>query len=98
MASTEKQPYIVAGFDNLKTAVEPLSEEDEKALLILLLKELNNLFPVNLATEIVCDRYTDSSNEVFTEETMDRTDLVLLGASHLSKNHDALGPRHLEDN
>jgi hypothetical protein len=41
-------PFIVTGFDNLKTAVDPMSEEDKKSLLILLLEELDNLFPVNL--------------------------------------------------
>ncbi len=85
MVCTDKLPYIVAGFDNLKTAVDPLSEEDERVLLMSLLDELNNLFPVNLSTDVVCDRYTDNTNDVFSDETMDRTDLVLIGASHLSK-------------
>jgi hypothetical protein len=85
MVCTDKLPYIVAGFDNLKTAVDPLSEEDERVLLMSLLDELNSLFPVNLSTDVVCDRYTDSTNEVFSDETMDRTDLVLIGGSHLSK-------------
>ncbi len=56
-------------------AVEPISEEDEKSLLVLLLEELNNLFPVNLCTDIVCDRYLDHKKDVFADETMDRTDL-----------------------
>jgi hypothetical protein len=85
MVCTDKLPYIVAGFDNLKTAVDPLSEEDERVLLMSLLGELNNLFPVNLSTDVVCDSYTDNTNDVFSDETMDRTDLVLIGASHLSK-------------
>jgi hypothetical protein len=38
---------------------------------------------VNLDTDIVCDRFTE--NNVFDEENMDRTDLVLIGASHLSR-------------
>jgi hypothetical protein len=67
--------------------VEPLSEEDEKALLVFLLEELNNLYPLNLGTDVICDRFME--DEVFTEGVMDRTDLVLIGASHLSrlKNH-----------
>jgi hypothetical protein len=81
----EKHTFIVAGFDNLKTAVEPMSEEDEKSLLVLLIEELNNLFPVNLCTDIVCDRYLDSENDVFLDEPTDRTDLVLIGASHLAR-------------
>ncbi len=62
-----------------------MSEEDEKSLLVLLLEELNDLFPVNLCTDIVCDRYLDNDNDVFLEEPTDRTDLVLIGASHLLK-------------
>jgi hypothetical protein len=94
LVCTDKLPYIVAGFDNLKTAVDPMSEDDEKILLMSLLVELNNLFPVNLATDIVCDRYTDSTNEVFSDETMDRTDLVLIGGSHLSKIKKHLNPAY----
>ncbi len=83
IASAERQPFVVSGFDNLKTAVEPMEEEDEKNLLALLIEELNDLYPVNLDTDIVCDRFTE--NNVFDEENMDRTDLVLIGASHLSR-------------
>jgi hypothetical protein len=79
----EKLPFIVAGFDNLKTAIEPMRDEDEKTLLVFLLEELNN--PVNLCMDIVCDRYMDHENDVFLEEHMDCTDLVLIGASHLSE-------------
>jgi hypothetical protein len=85
--NSEKVSFLVSGFDNLKTAVEPMSEEDEKALLVLLLEELNSLYPLNLCTDVICDRFME--DEVFTECAMDRTDLVLIGASHLSrlKNH-----------
>ncbi len=85
--NSEKVSFLVSGFDNLKTAVEPLSEEDEKALLVLLLEELNNLYPLNLCTDVICDRFME--DEVFTEGTTDRTDLVLIGASHLARlrNH-----------
>ncbi len=44
----DKATFITTGFDNLKLAVEPINEEEEKALLTLLLEELNNLYPVNL--------------------------------------------------
>jgi hypothetical protein len=86
-ANSEKLSFLVSGFDNLKTAVEPMTEEDEKALLVLLLEELNSLYPLNLCTDVICDRFLE--DEVFTECAMDRTDLVLIGASHLSrlKNH-----------
>jgi hypothetical protein len=75
LTSMEKHTFIVAGFDNLKSAVEPMSEEDKKSLLVLLIEELNDLFPVNLCTDIVCDRYLDNDNNVFLEEPTDRTDL-----------------------
>jgi hypothetical protein len=41
LTSTEKMPFIVTGFNNLKTAIEHMSKEDEKSLLILL-EELNS--------------------------------------------------------
>jgi hypothetical protein len=75
-------PFVVTGFDNLKTAVEPLSEEGEKSLLSLFIEELNSLYPVNLDTDFVCDRFME--DEVFDDRSMDRTDLVLIGASHLA--------------
>jgi hypothetical protein len=80
--SSEKLPFGSVGFDNLKTAVDPLGEELEKALISLLIDELNNLYPVNLCTDIICDRFME--DDVFSGDTMDRTDLVLIGASHLS--------------
>jgi hypothetical protein len=83
IVSAERLPFIVSGFDNLKTAVEPMEEEDEKNLLALLIEELNDLYPVNLDTDFSCDRFTE--NSVFDDENMDRTDLVLIGASHLSR-------------
>ncbi len=83
LANSERQSFVVSGFDNLKTAIEPLEEEDEKNLLAVLIEELNDLYPVNLDTDIICDRFMESN--VFEEANMDRTDLVLLGASHLTK-------------
>ncbi len=79
--SAPKKAHTSPGFGNLKTAVEPISEEFEKYLLTSLIEELNNLFPVNLATDFICDRFMDS--EVFDETMMDRTALILIGASHL---------------
>ncbi len=90
LVSSERQSFVVSGFDNLKTAIEPMEEEDEKNLLAVLIEELNDLYPVNLDTDFICDRFTE--NNVFEEENMDRTDLVLLGASHLSKIR-----KHLND-
>ncbi len=46
--SNEKVSFVSVGFDNLKTAVDPLGEEDEKSLVSLMIDELNNLYPVNL--------------------------------------------------
>jgi hypothetical protein len=80
--SSDKVPFVSVGFDNLKTAVDPLGEEDEKALISFLIDELNNLYPVNLCTDIISDRFME--DDVFSGDSMDRTDLVLIGASHLS--------------
>ncbi len=41
---------------------------------------MNNLFPLNLAADFVCDRFLEE--DAF-EETTNRTALVLVGASHL---------------
>jgi hypothetical protein len=78
--ATEKCTYISTGFGSLRKAVEPISEDFERYLLSSLIEELNNLFPVGLAIDFVCDRFLE--DEVFTE-TMNRTALVLIGASHL---------------
>ncbi len=80
--NSEKLTFVTMGFDNLKMAVDPLSEEDEKALLILLLKELNNLYPLNLGMDIICDRFPEG--DVFVDDTMDCTELLFIGASLLS--------------
>ncbi len=61
---------------------QPLSEENEKSLLVLLLKELNNLYPLNLGMDIVCDRFMEDN--VFDDSTMDCMDPALIGASHQS--------------
>jgi hypothetical protein len=81
--STDRTTFVTTGFDNLKTAVEPITEEEEKTLLNLLIEELNNLYPVNLSMDIVCDRFLDE--DVFDDSALDRTDLVLIGGSHLGK-------------
>jgi hypothetical protein len=80
--STEKTTFVTTGFDNLKTAVEPITEDEEKTLLNLLIDELNSLYPVNLCTDIVSDRFLEE--DVFDDSALDRTDLVLIGGSHLS--------------
>ncbi len=79
--STEKATFITTGFGNLKTAVEPISEDEEKNLLNLLIEELNNLYPVSLCMDVVCDRFMDK--DVFDDSAMDHTDLVLVVGSHL---------------
>jgi hypothetical protein len=83
--------FVTMGFDNLKTAVNPMSEEDEIAILVLLLEKLSDLYPLNLCTDIVCDRFMEG--DVFDENKTDRTDLILIGASNLANiarhvNHD----------
>jgi hypothetical protein len=88
--SGEKVPFVVTGFDNLKTAIEPLSEEDEKVLISLLIEELNSLYPVNLDIDIICDRFT--GDNVFDDKATDRKDLVLIGASHLANIGKHLNP------
>jgi hypothetical protein len=77
--NSEKCIYISTSFCNLKTAVEPIREDFAKHLLMSLIEDLNRLFPMDLATDFVSDRYTDS--EVFDEKNMDRTAPVLIGAS-----------------
>jgi hypothetical protein len=77
----EKCTFVSSGLGNLKTAADPISEEFENYLLTSLVDELNSLFPVGLDTDFICDRHIDI--EVFDESHMDRTALVLIGASHL---------------
>jgi hypothetical protein len=79
--SGEKCTYVSSGLGNLKTAADPISEEFEGYLLASPVDELNNLFPVGLAMDFICDWHMDF--EVFDESHMDRTALVLIGASHL---------------
>jgi hypothetical protein len=55
-----------------------------------LLDELNNLYPVNLCTDVICDRFMEE--DVFDDSTQDRTDLVLIGASHLARTARCLNP------
>jgi hypothetical protein len=81
--SLEKATFVTLGFDNLKMAVDPISEDEEKSLLVLLLEELNNLYPLNLCTDVICDRFLEE--DVFDDSAMARTDLVLIGASHLGR-------------
>jgi hypothetical protein len=45
LVNSEKVSFVVSGFDNLKSAIEPLEEEDEKNLLAVLIEELNGLYP-----------------------------------------------------
>ncbi len=59
-----------------------MSEEGEKYFLVLLLEELNSLYPLNLCTNNVFDRFMEE--DVFDEGTMDHTDLALISASHLA--------------
>jgi hypothetical protein len=56
-----------------------------------LIGELNNLSPLNLDMDFVCDRFT--GDNVFEDRTMDWTDQVLIGAGHL-----AIIGRHLNSN
>jgi hypothetical protein len=65
--STEKITYVTTGFGNLKTAADPISEEFERYLLTSLIEELNNLFPVNLATRAGHNR------RQFDESTMNKS-------------------------
>jgi hypothetical protein len=77
----EKCTFVSSGLGNLKTAADPISEEFENYLLTSLVDELNSLFPEGLDTDFICERHIDL--EVFDESHMDRTALVLIGASHL---------------
>ncbi len=53
------------GFNILKQAIDPISEDFELYLLVSLNDELKSLFPLNLATDLVCDRFMDE--DVFDE-------------------------------
>jgi hypothetical protein len=55
------------GFCNLKTVVEPITEDFERYILGSLIDELNSLFPLSLATDLVCERFLDE--DVFSETT-----------------------------
>jgi hypothetical protein len=90
--STDKATFITTGFDNLKTVVEPISEDEEKNLLNLLIEELNNLYPVSLCMDVVCDRFMEK--DVFEDSAMDRMDLVLIGGSHLGNVAKNINPEH----
>jgi hypothetical protein len=90
--STEKATFITTVFDNLKTAVEPINEDEEKNLLNLLIEELNNLYPVSLCMDIVCDKFMEE--DVFDDSAMDRMDLVLIGGSHLGNVAKNINPEH----
>jgi hypothetical protein len=78
--ATEKCTFESRGFGHLKKLIDPISEDFERYLLSSLIDEVNALFPLNLATDFICDRYLEE--EVFSEAT-NRTALVLVGASHL---------------
>jgi hypothetical protein len=78
--ATEKCTFESMGFGNLRQAIEPISEDFERYMLGTLIDELNALYPLNLATDFICDRFLE--DEVF-DDAMNRTALVLVGASHL---------------
>ncbi len=51
------------GFNSLTTDVDSITEDFEKYPLDSLIAKLNNSFPLHLAIDIVCDRFTE--DEVF---------------------------------
>ncbi len=61
-------------------------------LLNVLNEELNNLYPVSLCMDIVCDRFMEE--DVFNDSAMDHTDLVLIGGSHLGNVAKNINPEH----
>jgi hypothetical protein len=77
---TKRGTFVSTGFCNLKMVVDLISDDFERYLLASLVNEMNNLFPLNLATDFVCDRFLEE--DTF-EETTNCTALVLVGASHL---------------
>jgi hypothetical protein len=77
---TEKCTFESIGFGNLKTVMDPITEGFDTYLLGGLIDEINTLFPLSMATDVVCDRFLEE--EVF-GETMNPMALVLIGASHL---------------
>jgi hypothetical protein len=65
LTATEKGTFINTGFNILKQDIDPIREDFELYLLVSLNDELKFLFPLNLATDLVCNRFTDE--EVFDE-------------------------------
>ncbi len=65
LTATKKGTFINTGFNIFKQAIDPISEDIELFLLVRLDDELKSLFPLNLATDLVCNRFTDE--EVFDE-------------------------------
>ncbi len=78
--ATEKCTFESMGFGHLRQTIDPISEDFERYMLGSLIDEMNALFPLNLAADFICDRFLE--DEVF-DDAMNRTALVLVGASHL---------------
>jgi hypothetical protein len=54
--ATEKCTFESRGFGHLRRFIDPISEDFKRYLLSNLIDEVNTLFPLNLATDFICDR------------------------------------------
>jgi hypothetical protein len=74
--------YSSGGFSNL-TAAAPLNEENERSLVLSLIKDLNEIYAAGLCENPVVDRFLE--DDVFLNEAQPRHRLFLLGSSHLKR-------------
>jgi hypothetical protein len=74
--------YSSGGFSNL-TAAAPLNEENERSLVLSLIKDLNEIYAAGLCENPIVDRFLE--DDVFQSDDQPRHKLLLLGSSHLKR-------------
>jgi hypothetical protein len=79
--------FTSGGFSNLMAAA-PLDEDSERAIVVSLLQELNEMYHTGLSEEPVIDRYME--DDVFTDDNAAKDNVILIGASHLNRVADRL--------
>jgi hypothetical protein len=78
----EMGTYSSGGFSNL-TAAAPLNEENERSLVLSLIKDLNEIYATGLCENPVVDRFLE--DDVFLSKVQLRHRLIFLGSSHLKR-------------
>jgi hypothetical protein len=78
----EMGTYSSGGFSNL-TAAAPLNEENERSLVLSLIKDLNEIYATGLCENPIVDRFLE--DDVFLSKVQPKHRLVLLGSSHLKR-------------